>query len=192
MRKVIVHEYVSVDGFVAGPDGGLDWFGEIGGELDRLMLRELEGIDTILLGAATYELFVRFWPTPESQDELIADRLNATPKVVFSTGLDRAPWGGWPEARVDASGRAQDSVAELKNRDGQSMIVWGSVSLAQSLLAVAGLVDEVWLGVAPVALGEGRRLFTGPARLELFDSRTFADTGIVMSRYRPIVTPPRS
>ncbi|WP_117212837.1 dihydrofolate reductase family protein [Allorhizocola rhizosphaerae] len=184
MRKLIVHEYVSADGFAAGPDGSLDWLTEVGGEVDRLMLRELEGIDTILLGARTYELFVQFWPTPESKGELIADRLNATPKVVFSTRLDRAPWGAWPPAQVDASGSPVDSVAELKRRPGNAMVVWGSITLAQSLIE-AGLVDEIWLGVAPVVLGGGRGLFASGARFELIGTQSFADTGIVMIRYRP-------
>ncbi|HEX6686900.1 MAG TPA: dihydrofolate reductase family protein [Candidatus Limnocylindrales bacterium] len=185
MRKVIVHEYVSIDGFAADMNGDLDFLGAVSGEVDRLMLRELEGIDTILLGARTYELFVGFWPTPDSSDELIAERLNATPKVVFSTRLRSAPWGDWPAARLDSSGRARDSVAELKRQPGGSMIVWGSISLAQMLMDT-GLVDEVWLGVAPVALGEGRRLFVGHNNLELIGAESFADSGITMLRYRPV------
>ncbi|HEU5041195.1 MAG TPA: dihydrofolate reductase family protein, partial [Gemmatimonadales bacterium] len=120
--------------------------------------------------------------TPESKDEAIAEKLNATPKVVFSTRLERAPWGDWPEARVEPS--AYETVSELKRQPGKSMIVWGSIEVAQALLD-AGLVDEVWLGVAPVALGEGRRLFTGHADFELIGARTFADSGVGMMRYRP-------
>ncbi len=84
MRKVIVHEYVSVDGFAADTDGGLDW-AAVGGDVDRGTLQELDGIDTMVLGARTYEIFARFWPTPESKSELIADKLNVLRKVVFST-----------------------------------------------------------------------------------------------------------
>ncbi|HZM78636.1 MAG TPA: dihydrofolate reductase family protein [Candidatus Limnocylindrales bacterium] len=182
MRKVIVHEYVSADGFVADRDGGLDFLGPIGGEVDLAILRELDEIDTILLGARTYEEFVGFWPTPESSDEVISERLNATPKVVFSTRLESAPWGDWPEARVQPS--AYETVTELKKQPGKSMIVWGSIEIAQALLE-AGLVDEVWLGVAPVVLGEGRRLFPGRADLEWIGTQTFADSGIQMLRYRP-------
>jgi dihydrofolate reductase len=154
MRKVIVHEYVSADGFVAAPDGDIDWLGSIGGDVDDLMLRELDDIDTILLGARTYEEFVQFWPTPESTGEPIAERLNAMAKVVFSTRLGAAPWGEWPQARVDSGGRPPDSVAGLKREPGRSMVVWGSITLAQALID-ARLVDEIWLGVAPVALGRG-------------------------------------
>lgn len=182
MRKVIVHEYVSVDGFVADLDGGLDFLGQVGGEVDQAMLRELEEIDLILLGARTYELFVRFWPTPESKDEVIAERLNSIPKVVFSTRLESAPWGDWPEARVEPS--AFDTVAVLKGQPGKSMIVWGSIQVAQALIE-ADLVDELWLGVAPVALGEGRRLFPGRLDLELIGTQTFADSGLEMLRYKP-------
>src|SRR5687768_7028401 len=134
MRKLIVHEYISADGFVAGLDGDIDWLGNIGGEVDELMLRELNDIDTILRGARTYDGFVQFWPTPESKGELIAERLNATPKVVFSTKLDRAPWGDWPEAHVDSTGRPAERVGELKGEPGKSIVVWGSITLAQALI----------------------------------------------------------
>ncbi len=184
MRRLIVHEYVSTDGFVAGPDGDIDWVGDLGGEVDELMLRELDDIDTILLGARTYEGFVQFWPTPDAAGELIAERLNATAKIVFSTTLGRAPWGDWPEARVDSSGRPPESVRQLKREPGQSIVVWGSITLAQALID-ARLVDEIWLGVAPVALGRGRGLFTSRTALELISVQSFADTGVVMTRYRP-------
>jgi len=184
MRKVVVHEYISADGFVAASDGEVDWLGSIGGEVDVLMLRELDDIDTILLGATTYEEFVRYWPTPESDGELIAERLNATPKVVFSTKLGRAPWGEWPEASVDSSGRPAASVADLKRGPGKSLVVWGSITLAQTLID-ARLVDEIWLGVAPVALGQGRSLFKGQIALQLIGVQSFTDTGLVMTRYRP-------
>src|ERR671917_548626 len=180
MRKVIVHEYISVDGFVADSDGDLEFLGPIGGEVDQAMLRELEEIDLILLGARTYELFVNFWPTPDSKDEVIAERLNATPKIVFSTRLDSAPWGDWPEARVEPS--AYDTVAELKQQPGKSMIVWGSIEVAQALIE-GELVDEIWLGVAPVVLGEGRKLFPGRQDLELIGTQSFADSGLEMLRY---------
>ncbi|WP_020526090.1 dihydrofolate reductase family protein [Catelliglobosispora koreensis] len=182
MRIVIVHEYVSVDGFAADAEGGLDW-AAVGGDVDRRMLQELDGIDTMVLGARTYEIFAGFWPTPESKSELIADKLNGLRKVVFSTTLAAAPWGDWPAAELDASGRPAERIAQLKQEPGQAIVVWGSISLAQSLVK-AGVVDEIWLGVAPVALGQGRPLFPERLDLRLSASETFADTGIMMLKYQ--------
>lgn len=188
MRKVLVQEIVTVDGFAAGPKGELDFFESAGdfSEADRANLRQLEGIDTVLLGAATYRMFVDYWPTPQSEGEIVAEVVNTIPKVVFSSTLERAPWGTWPEARV-VRGNAVDEVTALKQQPGKDIIVWGSLSLAQALLG-AGLVDEVQLHVCPVTLGEGRRLFAGDAArldLQLLESRTYDVGGLVSLRYRP-------
>lgn len=154
MRKVIVQELMSVDGFVADTDGGLDFFEAAPdfGEVDRDNLAMMQEADTVLLGRTTYGLFVDFWPTAEG--EPVAEMVNTTPKVVFSSTLGRAPWGRWEPARV-VRGDAAGHVRDLKSQPGQNMIVWGSISLAQSLLR-AGLVDEVWLTVLPTLLGTGR------------------------------------
>lgn len=183
MRKLIVQEYVSADGFAAATDGNLDFFGSVRdySEIDRDARRLLEGVDTILLGAATYRMFVEYWPTAE--DQPVAPDINGIPKVVVSSTLQSAPWGEWPEATV-LSGDAVELVADLKAREGENIILWGSLTLARSLLS-AGLVDEVQLLVCPVALGEGQGLFPADTgELELIDCHANA-TGLVALRYRP-------
>lgn len=182
-RRVIVQELVSADGFVADTSGELDFFEAVSDyrEVDQENLLMLGGVDTILLGAATYRTFVEYWPTAD--DELVAFLVNAIPKTVFSSTLDEAPWGEHRPATVH-SGSAVDHVRDLRGQTGGNIMLWGSISVVQSLLA-AGLVDEVQLRVIPVALGAGRSLFAangGPYQLALADATAF-ESGIVSLRY---------
>lgn len=184
MRRLIVQELITVDGFVAGPDGELDFFDSVSdySHVDRDNLRLLEDVDTVLLGAATYRMFVEYWPTA---DETVATAVNTIPKIVFSSTLERAPWGDWDPARV-VKEHAAATVADLKRRRGKDILVWGSLSLAGALTR-AGLLDELQLRVVPVAIGDGRKLFPddlGRRDLELVEGRLYP-SGIISTRYRP-------
>ncbi|WUI00306.1 dihydrofolate reductase family protein [Spirillospora sp. NBC_00431] len=184
MRRLIVQELVTVDGFVAGPDGELDFFDSVSdySHVDRDNLQLLEDVDTVLLGAATYRMFVQYWPTA---DETVATAVNTMPKLVFSSTLEEAPWGDWAPARV-VKGDAAAKVADLKRQPGKDILVWGSLSLAGSL-ARAGLLDELQLRVVPVAIGDGRRLFPddlGRRDLDLVEASPYP-SGIISARYRP-------
>jgi dihydrofolate reductase len=186
-RRVIVQELVSVDGFVADPSGGLEFFDAVSdyNEVDQDNLSLLREVDTILLGRETYRLFVQYWPTAEGDP--MAEVVNTTPKIVFSSTLASAPWGQWAPARV-LSGSAVDHVQQLRRRPGKDLIVWGSISLAQSLLE-ARLIDEIQLRVVPILLGRGRSLTTqatGRHTLVLLQAKSFS-SGIVSLRYA--VTP---
>jgi dihydrofolate reductase len=184
MRRVIVQELVSLDGFAAGPDDELDFLETVTdySEVDADNLGMLEDVDTILLGARTYRLFVDYWPTAEG--EPVAESVNTIPKVVFSATLDRAPWGRWEPARV-VRADATAEVAGLKQEPGGDMIVWGSLSVAQSLLR-AGLVDVLQLRVLPIVLGQGRPLIPpelGTLRLHLVEAKPYR-SGIVSLTYQ--------
>lgn len=182
-RRVIVQELVSVDGFVAGPSGGLEFFDAVTdySEVDEDNLSVLGEVDIILLGRETYRLFVEYWPTAEG--EPVADAVNSTPKIVFSSTLDSAPWGRWEPAQV-RNGSAVDHVHQLRREPGRDVMVWGSISLVQSLLE-AGMVDEIQLRVVPIVLGRGRSLITediGKRDLVLLEAKPYA-SGIVSLRY---------
>jgi dihydrofolate reductase len=187
MRKLIVQEFVSLDGLAAGPRNSVD-FVPASTRGDRSFGHEqmtfLDSIDTILLGRVTYTLFAGYWPNvTEGEEKPFADKLNGTPKVVVSQTLDRAPWGGWTEARIVAN-NAADEVARLKRRDGKDIVVWGSISLAQHLID-KGLVDEYRLVLCPVVLGSGRPLFRddgAPLNMKLVSGRTL-DRGAVSLTY---------
>ncbi len=187
MRKLILQEWLSLDGYAVDRDGRLDFFPATESDRysDRDQLAFLDGVDTILLGRRTYELFVDFWPAATTDTEIIADRLNALPKLVFSNTLREAPWGAWPPARI-VRGDAVAAVRRLKAEGGEHMVLWGSLSLAQALIA-ADLIDEYHLQLCPTILGGGRRLFPdlpGAAGLERVGVRTY-ETGVVFLHYEP-------
>src|SRR4029078_11049034 len=92
----------------------------------------METIDTILLGANTYRLFIEFWPAATTDQEIIADKLNSIPKIVFSRTLKKAPWGKYPDAEI--SDDAIKTIKELKKKSGKDMVLWGSISVAQQLM----------------------------------------------------------
>jgi len=189
MRKVILEEWVSLDGFVTDKNGGLDFFTSLTPEQNKYsdtdQLKFLETIDTILLGRKTYELFVDFWPGATTDQEVIADKLNEINKIVFSNTITKAPWGKWPEAEI-ISGEAVSAIKELKRLPGKNMVIWGSISLAQSLMS-ENLVDEYHIQLCPVLTGGGRNLFFQEMNLKplkLLEVRQY-DTGTVFLNYEP-------
>ena len=187
MRRLILQEWVSLDGYAVDGSGSLDFFPE--SETDKFsdtdQLAFLDSVDTILLGRKTYELFVGYWPTAKTDEEIIADRLNGLPKLVFSNTLTEAPWGTWPAARV-VPGDAVVEIGRLKEQKGKHMVLWGSLSLARDLM-LADLIDEYHLQLCPTLVGGGRPLFPtreGFANLERVNVRTY-DTGVVFLHYEP-------
>ncbi|HZJ53366.1 MAG TPA: dihydrofolate reductase family protein [Myxococcaceae bacterium] len=189
MRKLILQEFVTLDGLAAGPKNSVDFVPAAtrgDASFGREQLAFIETIDTMLLGRVTYELFVGYWPAVTQGDEKpFADRFNAARKLVFSKTLDRAPWGDWGEARIVKTS-PERAVADLKAQTGKDIVLFGSISLAQSLIA-AGLVDVYRLVVCPVVLGEGRRLFGDKVeQLALQRSSTKAfDRGAALLEYVP-------
>jgi dihydrofolate reductase len=138
------------------------------------------------MGRKTYELFADFWPEATTDKELIADRLNEIPKIVFSNTISKAPWGKWQEATV-IDGEATTNIKTLKSKPGKNMVLWGSLSLAHSLME-ENLVDEFHLQVCPVITGGGRTLFSNAMdlrRLHLSEVRQY-NTGNVFLNYQPV------
>lgn len=182
-----MQEYFSLNGFVADATSGLTFTRPYarGKEIDADAGHFLNSIDTIILGEVTYHIFANIWPDRTNNDTAIADALNAIPKLVFSQKLTQAPWGKWAAAKVIAD-RAEEKLSVLKQQPGKDMVVWGSISLAQSLMA-AGLVDEYQLLVCPVALGEGKKLFVGEKEtaMKLLEIKTY-DSGLALMRYEPV------
>ena len=193
MRNVILQEFVSLDGLAAGPNDSVDFVpASTAGDrsFGRRQMEFIDSIDTMLLGRVTYEMFAGYWPNVASGDDKpFADRLNAIPKIVFSKTLDRAPWGDWGNATIVRTSAAA-RIAELKEESGKDMVIWGSLSLAQSLMG-EGLIDEYQLVVCPVVLGSGRPLFPRQADssdLQLVSTRSF-DRGTVLLAYSPARAP---
>lgn len=185
MRKLILEEWLSMDGYVAGKNGELDYFPSTASNnyADHHQLEFMEGIDAILMGRITYNLFVDFWPAATTDTEIIADKLNSIPKIVFSNTLKNAPWGKWPEVQI-IPGDAAVEIKKLKEQEGKNMVIWGSISLAQTCIT-AGLVDEYRLHICPTAIGGGRLLFPNfdqYKKFRLVESRNY-ETGVMYLKY---------
>jgi dihydrofolate reductase len=189
MRKVILQEFVSLDGLASGRDGSTGFIPEhTDGDqsFGHRQMKFLDSIDHMLLGRVTYEMFASYWPTlTTGDDKPFADKLNAIPKTVFSRRLDRAPWGTFDDARIVQSDPV-DEVRRLRKERGKDIVVWGSLTLARSLIA-GGAVDEYQLVMLPVVLGEGTPLFketTSPLDLQFRETMSF-DRGAVLLTYGP-------
>jgi dihydrofolate reductase len=153
MRKLIVWNLMSLDGFFETPDKKLDWC--VIDEEFFAMARELLGsVGAILFGRATYEHMAAYWPSA-AKDE-IADKMNGLPKIVFSRTLKKAVWNNSRLVKGDAGAE----VSKLKKQSGKDMVILGSAMLANSLLQ-AGLIDEYRVVLNPVLIGAGNPLFKG-------------------------------
>jgi dihydrofolate reductase len=185
MGKIVVTEFVSLDGVMEDPGGSEDfkhggWTFEIErGEGDKFKLDEALETDALLLGRRTYEGFAAAWPSREGD---FADRFNSMPKYVVSTTL-RDP--GWNNSKV-LGGEPAKEVAKLKESIDGNIVVHGSAQLVQDLIE-HDLVDELRLMVFPVILGSGKRLLdetSGKKSMRLTDSKTVGD-GVSILTYVP-------
>ncbi len=177
MRKVIVSNLASLDGFFEGPNKELDWF-VLDEDFFEYAKDLLRSVDTILFGRATYQHMASYWPSAP-RDE-IADKMNGLSKVVFSRTLPAAEWSNSRLVRGDAAAE----VSRLKQLPGRDMVILGSANLASSLLQ-AGLVDEYRVILNPILLSGGNPLFPNiKERLKLRLSRTLSfGSGVVVLYY---------
>jgi dihydrofolate reductase len=185
MGKLVVTEFVSLDGVFEDPGGSESY--EHGGwtfEYDRgdegnaFKLDEVMGAKVQLLGRVTYEGFAAAWP---SREDAFADKLNSDPKVVVSTTLTDPAW----QNTTVISENVVDGIAKLKDETDGVILVAGSGTLVKTLLE-ANLVDELRLMVFPTVLGRGRRLFPDGIdrlKLKLTESRTVGPDGVQVQVY---------
>jgi dihydrofolate reductase len=186
MGRIVVTEFVSLDGVIEAPGGGEDfkhggWTFEIerGEEGDRFKFEELQDAEAQLLGRVTYEGFAAAWPNMED-DAGFAEKMNSMPKYVFSSTLETAEWNN----STILSGDFAAEIGKLRDQVDGNILVAGSAQLVQGLLA-NDLLDELRLMVFPVLLGSGKRLFGGhedKVRLALKESKVVGD-GIVVLTY---------
>jgi dihydrofolate reductase len=177
MGKIVVTEFVSLDGVMEDPGGSEDfeyggWSFEIsrGDEGDQFKLDETMSSDALLLGRVTYEGFADAWPQREGE---FADKFNNMPKYVVSSTLKDPEWTN----STVLDGDVADEVSKLREEHDGEIVVHGSVQLVQALIE-HGLVDELRLMVFPVVLGAGKRLFgetSDKRRLKLGESKTVGD-----------------
>lgn len=170
---------VTVDGFIAGPNGELDWHA-VDDDFSDYVSRMLRSIDGIILGRNTYEGLAQYWPTATEPE---APMMNGLPKYVVSNTLTTATWHN----TTIVSGDATEEVARLKDRPGRDLGLFASARLSVPLMA-AGLIDEYRVLVCPVLLGAGVPLHPGLTRrvpLQLTHSERFA-SGTIYNAYEPL------
>ena len=201
MRKIVVQEMVSLDGFMAGPKGEFDW-PLADEEFERHANELLTAADTLLLGRTTYQNFASYWPTAASSvtgtmknsdgvdfavptsvsntHDQVARKMNAYRKIVFSKTLDMVQWNNAVLVReVDPK-----EIAGMKEQPGKNMLVLGSAELVWSLMK-SGLIDEYRVWVNPIILGRGKPLFgtlNDRRKLKLIETKTFG-SGLIELHY---------
>jgi dihydrofolate reductase len=187
MGRIVVTEFVSLDGVMEDPGGSEDfkyggWTFEIsrGDDGDKFKLDETLGADALLLGRTTFEGFAEAWPSREGE---FADKFNNMPKYVVSSTLTDPEWTNSTVIDGDLAG----AVAKIKDDHDGDIVVAGSAQLAQSLID-EDLVDELRLMVFPVVLGDGKRLFgetSDKKPLKLTSSKMVGD-GVAILIYEPV------
>lgn len=194
MRKVIVNEFMSLDGVAQAPGGededATGGFAHGGWHMRYLddrsrgwVLESIAGASGYLLGRGTYEIFAAYWPNAPEEEQVFAEPLNTRPKYVASTTLTEPL--AWQNSTV-LQGDVAEAVAALRREEGDDLHVIGSTQLVQTLLE-HDLVDEFRLMIDPLVLGGGKRIFRddGVVRpLRLVDSQV-TTTGAIIATYAP-------
>jgi dihydrofolate reductase len=186
MRKLVVFNHVSLDGYFVDVNGSMSWAksDQKDAEWNAFVAENAKGDSSLLFGRVTYELMASYWPTPmaDQHDPVVAERMNKLPKVVFSRTLDNASWSN---TRLVKDNLAAE-IRKMKKEPGDDMVILGSGSIV-SQLAQEGLINVYQVVVNPVVLGKGRTMFEGvkeKLNLKLTKTRTFGN-GNVFLCYEP-------
>ena len=188
MRKIIVTMWTTLDGYVAGPNGEMDWISELYDEaMGTYEYNLVSSADTLLLGRGTYQSFAGSWPyVPDNPDapegeKAYARKVNAMRKLVFSRTLESVEWNNSTLVKEVIP----EDIERLKRELGRDMVIYGSVSLVQTLTNL-GLIDEYQILVHPVLLGGGNPLFQDikhETKLKLVETRAHP-SGVVLLTYQ--------
>jgi dihydrofolate reductase len=184
MRKLIVFNNVSLDGYFTDHNGDMNWAHSQDAEWNAFTQENAGGGGELVFGRKTYDMMVSFWPTPLAAQMMpeVAASMNQLPKIVFSKSLDKPTWNNTRLMNGDIAAETQ----KLKQETGPGLVIMGSGSIV-SQLAQAGLIDEFQIVVHPLVLGAGRTLFEGGKEkldLTLTSTRTFKN-GNVLLGYNP-------
>jgi dihydrofolate reductase len=187
MRRIVVFDNVTVDGFFAGPHGEIDWFqANQDPEYDEFSRSQSKTGDALIFGRTTYQMMESYWPTPEAikSNPDMAEVMNSIQKIVFSKTLRAVDEGdNWKNVLLLHEIRAEE-ILELKEQKGKDIAILGSGSIVRQLTN-HGLIDEYQLVVHPIILGAGKSLFAGVQmkNLRLMQKRAFKN-GIVWLCYQ--------
>jgi dihydrofolate reductase len=183
MRKIIVFNMVSVDGFFAGVDGNLDWH-NVDDEFNKFAIEQTREFHTILFGRTTYQLFESFWPAvlkdPKTSEDnrKIARNINDIEKFVFSSTLEKVTWNNSKILKKIDS----EEIKKLKQEPGKDMVIFGSGTIVQAMTNL-NLIDEFRLMINPVILGQGKPMFKdmkNKVNLKLLNTKTFKNGNVLL------------
>ncbi|MEV5832797.1 dihydrofolate reductase family protein [Nocardia sp. NPDC052112] len=181
MRKLELQVQTTIDGYMSGPNGEMDWMTfQWSDDLAARVTAITADFDTIVLGRKLAEGFIPHWASkPEHEPQVAIDKMNNTPKVVISDSLTESPW----ENTVVAGGDLTETINGLKAQPGGDIIVYGGGTLVANLIA-ENLIDDLHLFVNPTAIGAGLPVFRGTTRLDLVSATGF-ECGVTELHYRP-------
>jgi dihydrofolate reductase len=190
MRKLIVFNTVSLDGYFVDMNGDMSWAHNPvpDAEWNAFVSGNASGDGgQLLFGRITYDMMASYWPTPAAlaQNPAVAEGMNKLSKVVFSRTLDKALWNNTQLVKDDIA----VAVYTMKQAPGSDMVILGSGSIV-SQLTQAGLIDEYQFVVAPVALGSGRTMFDGikhKLNLKLIKTQAFSNGNVVLCYSKPVL-----
>jgi dihydrofolate reductase len=185
LRNLRLQVQMSVDGCIAGPNGEMDWMvGLLDDELLKYVSKITESVDTILMGRKMTDVFISYWSNvmnkPDDPWYAFAKKMIETPKVVFTKTLNKSKW-----INTDiTTGDLIEEVSKIKSQNGRDIVVYGGASFDSSLIKEK-LIDEFYLFINPVAIGNGMTIFKDLNEIQkytLIESKTF-ECGIVLLRY---------
>ena len=190
MAKLVLSMTMSLDGFFSGPGGELDWMTQAPDpEFSRDNVSSFDRFDRGFIGYPTASGMLPYWldvasnPQAPADQRALAEALNRLHPILISDRDEPVPWPNAELLVVRDDDQLASAVRREKEKPGKDLGVPGGIRTAQTLVRL-GLVDEYVLTVQPVALGTGRRVFTGKDELELIDAKTYR-SGVVRARYRP-------
>ncbi len=182
MRKLIVFNNISLDGYFTDANSDMSWAHENADEeWNKFTSENASGGGVLLFGRKTYDLMVSFWPTKQAYDMMpqVAEGMNNLPKVVFSRTMDKAEWNNTKLVK----GNIVEEVSGMKSEPGDDMVIMGSGTIV-SQLTQERLIDEYQIIVHPLVLGSGRTLFQGVKQqvpLKRVNSRTFGNGNVLLT-----------
>lgn len=180
MRKLLVFNSVTTDGYFTDAKGDMSWAHKSDPEWNEFVTENSKSGGELVFGRVTYQMMESFWPTPAAAKQFpeLAEQMNKLPKVVFSKTLDSV---SWQNTRL-VKGHLADEVQRLKQESGEQMVIMGSGSIIAQL-APEKLIDEYQMVVNPIVLGAGRTMFDGvkeKLNLKLTNSRTFQNGNVLL------------
>jgi dihydrofolate reductase len=180
MRKLVVFNLVSLDGYFVDRNGEMSWAHAHDPEFKAFVEGNAKGGGELLFGRVTYDLMASYWPTAAAaqNDPVVAEHMNTLPKVVFSRTMNKANWNNTKVVQSDIG----TAVKKMKQEPGPDMVIMGSGNIV-SQLAQNLLIDEYQVVVIPLVLGKGRTMFEGlgeKQHLKLKTSRTFSNGNVFL------------